>query len=89
MFYVTDTHPFLWYLTDDKRLSGSAKEIFDKTENGEATIIVPTIVLAESLYVTKKYRVDIKFDEVLDKLESGWNYISFPLDLEIVKKYGI
>lgn len=40
MFYVTDTHPFLWYLTDDNRLSRIAKEIFDKTEKGEATIIL-------------------------------------------------
>ncbi|MDI6707566.1 MAG: PIN domain-containing protein [Candidatus Thermoplasmatota archaeon] len=85
MFYVTDTHPLLWYLTDDERLSSSAKEIFDRAEKGEETIIVPTIVLAESFYTTKKYHMDIKFREVLDRLETGWNYQPYPLDLEIIK----
>ncbi len=51
MIYVTDTHSFLWYLSEDKKLSKTAKSVFDEAEKGNATIVIPTIVLAESLHI--------------------------------------
>lgn len=44
MYYVTDTHAFLWYLTDSPELSQRARAIFDSCDSGEATIIIPAIV---------------------------------------------
>ena len=55
MIYVTDTHSFLWYLSEDKRLSKNAKSVFDKAENDSAVIVIPTIVLAESLQIGWNY----------------------------------
>ncbi len=52
--YIADTHALLWYLTDDNRLSEDANLIFEETEKGEHLIIVPTIVLVESLDVIEK-----------------------------------
>ena len=46
MIFVADTHSFLWYLSEDSRLGKKAKSIFELAEKGEATIAVPTIVLA-------------------------------------------
>ncbi len=55
--YVADTHALLWYLTDDNRLSKAANGVFEETESGEHLIIIPTIVLVESLDVIEKKRV--------------------------------
>ena len=86
MFYVTDTHAFLWYLSQDSKLSKNAKAIFDLAEKGENTIIVPTIVLAESLHILEKERSSIKFQELVRLMEIGSNYTILPLDLTVIKK---
>ena len=84
MTYVTDTHAFLWYLANDLRLSRKARLVFDQAEAGEATIVVPTIVVAECLYVLEKKRLSLKFKDVVRRLEKGWNYTTMPLDLRVI-----
>ncbi len=87
--YVADTHALLWYLTDDNRLSKVANEVFEETERGEHLIIVPTIVLVESLDVIEKKRVAYDFDLVLRSIGDNENYIVWDLDLEVVKQIVI
>ena len=84
--YIADTHALLWYLTDDNRLSKDASFIFQETEKGEHLIIVPTIVLVESLDVIEKKRVVYDFDLVLQSIEDNENYIIWDLDLEVVNQ---
>ncbi len=86
MTYVADTHAFLWYLAEDKRLGSSARQIFDSAERGEATIFVPTIVLAESLHILEKKRVKLQFQDIFRKLAAGTNYTTMPLDFEVVSR---
>ena len=87
MIYVTDTHPFLWYISEDERLSKRAASIFDDAENGDVTIVVPTIVLAESLYLIEEERLlKVKFTDVISKLEIGRNYTTIPLNIKVIKK---
>jgi len=43
MYYVTDTHSFIWYLMDSPKLSQKAKAVFDACERGDAVIIIPAI----------------------------------------------
>ena len=60
MSIVTDTHALYWFLTADKRLSRAAKNTIEESE----TIIIPTIVLLEFLYLfqKKKYvHIDMYF----------------------------
>ena len=82
--YVTDTHSFLWYLTNDSRLSKKANEIFEKAEQGENLIIIPTIVLIESLDVIEKKRIAYDFELVLSAVENNENFIIWNLDIEVV-----
>jgi len=84
--YVTDTHALLWYLTGDERLGKGAKEIFSKADSGGIRIFIPSIVLAESLYVTEKHRVDMEFIKILGDIQKSRNYIIYPLDAEVVIK---
>jgi len=84
--YLTDTHALLWYLTDDKRLGKRAREIFVKVDKGETAVVIPTIVLAESLFIAEKHKADVKFGDVLKKIQNSLNYVVYPLDLNVVLK---
>ena len=85
-FYVTDTHPFVWYLADDARLSSDARAAFDRADSGEATIIIPAIALAEAVYLAAKERIETKTDLIFGIVENALNYRVYPLDVTIVKK---
>jgi len=86
MFFIADTHSFLWYLSEDPRIGKKAKSKFELAEKGDATIGVPTIVLAESLHILEKKKYILKFKDIVSRLEIGWNFIPVPLDLNIIKK---
>ncbi len=85
--FVTDTHPFLWYLADDLyKLGAKARKVFDEAESGDASIIIPSIVIAEAAFIAEKGRTSLKIEHLLDRLEGGTNYRVYPLDLAIVKE---
>ncbi|MCP4167979.1 MAG: type II toxin-antitoxin system VapC family toxin [Chloroflexi bacterium] len=39
--YVTDTHPFIWFVTENKRLSRRARVAFQRADDGWEQIAVP------------------------------------------------
>jgi PIN domain nuclease of toxin-antitoxin system len=84
MDHVTDTHSIVWYFTDDPRLSRRALEVFEKTIK-EGVIIIPTVVLAEIMYIAGKGKITLTFDETLQKIDSYENFIVAVLDVQILK----
>jgi predicted nucleic acid-binding protein len=84
MDHLTDTHSIVWYFTDDPRLSRRALEVFEKTIK-EGAIIIPTVVLAEIMYIAGKGKITLTFVETLQKIDSYENFIVPALDLEILK----
>ena len=52
--FVVDTHAFWWYLRAPERLTVAASAIFRLAETGNATIVVPAIVIAEFYYLSAK-----------------------------------
>lgn len=63
--YVADTHALLWYLADSPRLSSAAKQTFNQAEAGQATVVVPAIVLAELIWTILKGRISVDLRQVL------------------------
>ena len=86
MLYVADTHGFIWFLTDDKRLGKKAKEIFERADEGKVIIIIPTIVLAELVFICQKKNAAVKFKDVMDKINESSNYIHYNLDIKIISE---
>jgi len=84
MDYVTDTHSIIWYFTDDPRLSQHALEAFEKTIQ-EGVIIIPSVVLAEIMYIAGKGKITLTFDQTLQRIDSYENFIVAALDLDILK----
>ncbi len=81
--YVTDTHSLVWYFNDSPRLSSEALKTFENTvENG--SIIVPTIVLAEIMYIAEKGRIEMTFSKTVEKIEKMENFEIVPLDMDIL-----
>jgi PIN domain nuclease of toxin-antitoxin system len=82
--YVTDAHGFLWFLSKDERLGKKALEIFRACDKGKETVVVPSIVLLECMYVCEKKRIALEFREIMQKIQGTLNYIVYPLDEEVV-----
>ncbi len=84
MSFVTDTHSLVWYFTNDKRLSIKALSAFEESIiSGQ--IIVPTVVLAEIMFIAQRGRIEISFSETLSKIEAADNFDIAPLDLDVLK----
>ncbi|MBM3747057.1 MAG: type II toxin-antitoxin system VapC family toxin [Acidobacteria bacterium] len=84
MTYVADTHAFLWWLAGQSRLGREATFAFEAAEAGRATIVLPTIALAESVRVLEKKRLPLGLEAVFRKLEIASNYVPGSLDLTVV-----
>jgi len=84
MDYVTDTHSLVWYFTDDSRLSSNALIAF-QTAEVEGTIFVPAVVLAEIMFISRKGRIAISFEETLRRIEESGSFEIVPLNAEILR----
>jgi len=84
MDYVTDTHPIVWYFTEDPRLSVTALQVFEGTIK-EGIIIVPAIVLAEIMFIAKRGKISLGFEDTLKKIQEYENIDIAPLDVDTLK----
>ena len=84
MNYVADAHTIVWYFIDDPRLSQTARQVFEQTITA-GVIIIPTIVLAEIMYISQKGRISITFEETLSHIEMSENFHIAALELDILK----
>jgi len=56
--YVSDTQCLIWYFTEDmRRMPKAARNAFEGMENGAVQILVPSIVLVETLFLAERRRV--------------------------------
>ena len=84
MNYTTDTHSLVWYFSDEGRLSEKALNAFEDTLE-EGIVIVPSIVLAEIMFIAKKGRISLGFEETLGKIEEQENFEVAALDSDVLK----
>ena len=63
--YVTDTHAVIWYLSKNKRLSRKARAIFQKAQAGYGHVVVPSIVLVETIFLVQRMRVEEEITRIL------------------------
>ena len=84
MDYVIDTHTLIWYFTNSPRLGSNALSAIENTIN-EGLIIVPVIVLSEIMYLARKNKIPVSFQETLSKLEGFENFDIAGLDVDILR----
>lgn len=85
--FVTDTHPFVWYLEDNKRLSRAAARVFSDAEMGKAIVHVPSIVFVELLFLVQRQRIPtVIIEQAFDLAEQEGSEIRVaPLDLGVAR----
>jgi len=84
MNFVSDTHPLIWYFTDDPRLGKTALKAFEDTVS-KGNVIIPSIVLAEIMHVSKRGKIGLTFQKTLGLIEEMGNFRISPLDPDILK----
>jgi len=80
--YIVDTHALLWYVSGDKRLSKKAESALD---SDNSFLIIPTVVLAELVYLFNKHRVTIPLTKIMNYLRSDPRCTVHPFDLSCVE----
>jgi PIN domain nuclease of toxin-antitoxin system len=85
MPFVTDTHPLVWYMTGDPKLSAKTKKIFQEVDDFRDQIFIPCIVLFELLYLAEKKKIEPSFDDILAMLPKSENYRVEPLCLPVIR----
>jgi PIN domain nuclease of toxin-antitoxin system len=83
MLFVTDTHPLVWYILGE--LPERVDEIFKLAEAGESSIFVPTIVLAECLYLVEEGKIELDFENLLERLEQSSNFIPASFNIRVMR----
>lgn len=85
--YVVDTQCLLWYIARDRRLPKTIKQAFDAARDGQAQILVPSIVLVEALFLMQRQRMAGNVvAELLSLPETPDGSIQvIPLDMAVVR----
>ncbi len=81
--FVLDTHALVWYLDGDPRLSSTAERSIDSPDS---TLVVPTIVLAETRYLFSRKRIGLSFEEISQAIENDDRCVVYPFDLDCVER---
>ncbi|MDD5355445.1 MAG: type II toxin-antitoxin system VapC family toxin [Candidatus Omnitrophica bacterium] len=84
MNFVSDTHSLIWYFTDDPRLGKAALKAFEDTVR-KGKVIVPSIVLAEIMHISKRGKIGLSFQKTLELIEEISNFQISSLDSGILK----
>ena len=87
MIYVTDTHPLVfWSSNRNTRLGKRARRIFQETERGRHSIVVPITVLEETnrLVERKVVHLDLPFRRWAEELERSPNFQVQAYTLEVL-----
>ncbi len=85
MYYITDTHSLVWYFTKNQRLSKKALQAFEQTVK-KGVLIIPAVVLAEIIFISKKGKITLSFEDTLKKVEEYDNFDIATLDVDILKE---
>ncbi|MDI6886728.1 MAG: PIN domain-containing protein, partial [archaeon] len=54
-------------------------------ETGEATLFIPTIVLAECLYLVENEKIKLDFDDLVRRVEISRNFIPAAFNFQVMK----
>ncbi len=81
--YVCDTHAFAAYLADS--LPSKVDRIFKACENEECEILIPSIAMAELIYVFEKSNAESKIWDMFDKLDASPSIKVHALDEDVLK----
>lgn len=86
MLYVLDTHVLIWYFIGSKLLKSELRELIDEVRKRAGRLLIPTIVLSESLDIAEKERVHFDFAEMYRLIQDEPEFEIVGYSLEIFEE---
>ena len=86
MIHVADTHALVWFLEGSDRLSAVARQAM---QSPDTDIVIPSIVLAEIVFLHGRRRIGINLTTVLEHVSRTDNCTIYPLDETVVERLPI
>ena len=84
--YVADAHALVWHIANDKRLGKEARAILTQADQALVLVYVPTIVLAEVMYLAERGRINVAFLDVLTAVRDSAGYLIYPFDESVLDR---
>lgn len=73
-------------MSSDERLGERAERVFERADQGDEVIFVPSIVVAESVYVADAHGYEVEMEAVVDDLNFSRNYVMEDMGYPVVRK---
>ena len=83
--YATDTQALIKFLNGKKVINDTVDFIFEKADDGENVILIPSVVLFEIGYLYEKKRIPISVKDLKSVLEDSVNYKEEKLSIDIIE----
>jgi PIN domain nuclease of toxin-antitoxin system len=80
--YMTDTHSLLWTFHKPRKLGEQARQAFQEIANGQSTLLIPVIVLAELIFTVENKPVQADLDRILSAMGNSSNVEFVNFDYE-------
>jgi PIN domain nuclease of toxin-antitoxin system len=84
--YMADTHSLIWAFQKPRKLGENARQAFQEIANGEAKLLIPTIVLAELIFTIENKPVQADLDGILSAIKNSPNIEFVDFDYELALK---
>jgi predicted nucleic acid-binding protein len=81
--FIADAHSLAWFITQNPKISTRAVEIFREAENADVEVLIPTIVLAELLYLSERKKISTSIAEMLRRVHESSGFVVVPFDWQI------
>lgn len=85
--FVTDTHPLVWYLQGNRKLSDRVLDVFKRTEQGQEAIYIPGAVIWEislNLKAGGSIQLATDFGTFMRTLSHVRTFLEDPVTSEII-----
>ena len=82
--FVPDTHALFFYLARSDKLKLGAKNVFERFDEGQVTLFVPWIVIAELFWLARKRASSMDFSTEFQRLQDHPQIVFVGLDTEQV-----
>jgi len=84
--YMADTHSLIWAFQKPRKLGENARQAFQEIANGEAKLLIPTIVLAELIFTIENKPIQADLDGILSAIKNSPNIEFIDFDYESALK---
>jgi len=81
MIYVLDTHPLIWFVARDARLSSAAAMVMNASAS---RFVIPTMTLVEIRHLRAKSRITVDLADVYRDFINVTNCLVYPLDEQVI-----